>query len=1224
MRVLFWNINGVARESTQCKIRDLIRDFKPEIFCLAEPKVACSSSFRRRLHMEVNMSKQAITIEVEGVHISFVHASYVQTTRRSLWHQLNLQDTSTPWMVMGDFNCILRLNDKKGGLEPRTSAIDEFSDWMDDNNLFEADSMGIKFTWTNRQSGSDRILSKLDRAIINYAWLAKFENWRCKALPREISDHSTLLGYPFVVSHPKRAPFHIQKMWFLHTNFLRMVQDCWNMPVHCDPDFIFPYKLKRLKGVMQERNLLYYEAKFNGQELDYDMDLFDYSHDSITSEESLAMDNIPTHEEIKQAVFDLGADSAPGPDGFSGCFYRHCWDIIQDDLVKAVIHCWGTGHIPNGVNSSFIILLDKVRGANNLRNFRPIGLSNFFFKIFTKILATRLGSVLDKLVSEEQVAFMKGRNIHENISLASEMVNELHIKRKDGNIGLKLNISQAFDTVSWSFVLEVFRRYGFSEQWCSWIFNILNSARISILLNGNPEGYFKINRGLRQGDPLSPLLFVLIEDVLSRNITKLFSEKKMNHMVTRGSFSPTHLFFADDIMIFCKGNLKSLQNLVDLLGKYQRASGQTVCRQKSKIYYGGGSLSRRTYLADYLGMSVATFSDRYLGVQIMPGSVKYHHIANVVEKIKAQLAGWKGRHLSFNDRIVMVKSVISSYSIHNMAIYRWPRKFIIQCERAIRNFIWSGNSNVSRAVVVAFDKICCPFEERGLCLTRMATMNTTLLMKLWWNIRTSNKKWDGFRRAKFLGRNGHIKQYSVKSSILPSIQKVHYLVDANTKVQLGYGRSTSLYYDAWHGNRSVADILNDFSLDRTILVSDMLIDNQWMIPEVHLNILLAANLDVNQLPNPVGGSDTRIWMSEYKGDFTDSSAKELIRQRYGMLEGASLIWRKEIHPTLTAQNWKFLRKACATYDLIRDRFKIQLANKCSLCGVTEKTLDHVLFQCSFVARDWNWISSVFGIPANVNLMVSYKDSRSRSRMIRDLWLLANMVIRSELWAVKNKAVFEQKQANWSVFFKRVLNLIQDYLIRLKGHVRNYPDDVILLNYFRVKHRSVKFVQPMECYWQPPDCYELQLCCDGAARGSPGIAGAGVVSRHARCNVIGAMSIGLGITTNYLAELYGILVGLEWATRWGFRRICIRSYSASVVAAFTSNSLPWFARPRWLTINQFYEAIRFIHTFREANFSADIMEKRGCFLDNEVGVHFDGRPQFLISVEKPHVAYYRFK
>ncbi|XP_026420043.1 uncharacterized protein LOC113316024 [Papaver somniferum] len=422
-----------------------------------------------------NKSKQAITIEVDGVHISFVHANYVQVTRRRLSQQLNFQDDFIPWLVMGDINCILRDDEKKGGLEPRTSAINEFSDWLDDNDLFEADSLGTKFTWTNRQS----------------------------ALPREVSDHSTLLGYPFAVPKPKRALFCIQKMWFLHADFLRMVNESWNIPSHGSLDFIFTYKLKRLKGEIKEWNLAvfgsfysrlkqdqlrfesaslysdedpndvtklnimkdamarlsetrlqhntmlkqkarnqwlvegssnttffhnsirirrssntiselvdgagntisdynqirdhvvhYYEDKFNGQELDYDASSFDYEHPSISEAESLAMDIIPSTDDIKQAVFDLGADSALGPDGFSGCFYRHCWDIIQDDLIKDITYCWGTGHIPNGINSSLIILLQK-------------------------ILATRLGSILDNIVSEEQVAFMKGRNIHENISLAS-------------------------------------------------------------------------------------------------------------------------------------------------------------------------------------------------------------------------------------------------------------------------------------------------------------------------------------------------------------------------------------------------------------------------------------------------------------------------------------------------------------------------------------------------------------------------------------------------------------------------------------------------------------------------------------------------------------------------------------------------------------------------------------------------------------------------------------
>ncbi|XP_026442628.1 uncharacterized protein LOC113342242 [Papaver somniferum] len=411
---------------------------------------------------------------------------------------------------------------------------------------------------------------------------------------------------------------------------------------------------------LRDHVVSYYEAKFNGDDLPIDEHLFEYEHNSIYLEESRMLDVIPSMEEIKAAVFDLGVDSVPGPDGFSGCFYRHYWDLIHQYLSKAIIFCRNNKTIPNGANSSLILLLAKVRGTDSLRKYKPIGLSNFFFKIFTKILATRLGKVLDNLVSEEQVAFMKGRNIHENISLASEMVNELHIKRKD-------------------------------------------------------------------------------EDVLSRNITKLFQNKCMTHMLKRNGIDPTHFFFADDITIFCKGNMKNLTSLVKLLDDYQRASGQRVCREKRKIYFGGGSLNRRQTIVDFLGMKVTYFPDRYLGVKVMPGAVKYRHINNVVDKLKDQLSVFKGKMLSFQDSVVLVKTVLSSYAIHNMAVYKWPVKFVKQCERVIRNFLWSGDSNLSRDFVVGYDKICSPVREGGLGLTSLIAMNKALIMKLWWILKLQRR-----------------------------------------------------------------------------------------------------------------------------------------------------------------------------------------------------------------------------------------------------------------------------------------------------------------------------------------------------------------------------------------------------------------------------------------------------------------------------------------------------
>ncbi|XP_026378349.1 uncharacterized protein LOC113272767 [Papaver somniferum] len=196
-----------------------------------------------------NTNFLAITIGIDGVMFSLVHASSVQVTRRDLWRQLNLGDQQVPWLVIGDFNCVLRNEEKKGGASPNTAVVNEFSDWIYDNNLFEfIESLGCNFTWSNRQSGVRRTINKLDRVVINEFWLNRFGNWRSKALPREVSDHSPLIGYTFVNSRTKRSPFRVQKMWFSHPDFIRMVQDSWNAPLEGSPAYVFAQKLKSLKG----------------------------------------------------------------------------------------------------------------------------------------------------------------------------------------------------------------------------------------------------------------------------------------------------------------------------------------------------------------------------------------------------------------------------------------------------------------------------------------------------------------------------------------------------------------------------------------------------------------------------------------------------------------------------------------------------------------------------------------------------------------------------------------------------------------------------------------------------------------------------------------------------------------------------------------------------------------------------------------------------------------
>ncbi|XP_058775306.1 uncharacterized protein LOC131649564 [Vicia villosa] len=208
---------------------------------------------------------------------------------------------------------------------------------------------------------------------------------------------------------------------------------------------------------------------------------------------------IPSLEEISAAVFNLNGDDASGPDGFGAVFFQKYWDIVKHDVSNAVIQFFTTGWILPGFNTNAIILIPKIKGADSLELFRPIAVSNFKFKIISKVLADRLASIMPVLVLQEQRGFIHGRHIHECIGLASEAINLLDSKSWCGNIALKVDISKAFDTLDWNFLISVLQKFGFNSTFCSWIHSILCSAHLSVTVNGVLNDYFSCSRGIRRG-----------------------------------------------------------------------------------------------------------------------------------------------------------------------------------------------------------------------------------------------------------------------------------------------------------------------------------------------------------------------------------------------------------------------------------------------------------------------------------------------------------------------------------------------------------------------------------------------------------------------------------------------------------------------------------------------------------------------------------------------------
>jgi hypothetical protein len=171
--------------------------------------------------------------------------------------------------------------------------------------------------------------------------------------------------------------------------------------------------------------------------------------------------------------FFLNKDNAPCLDGFGALFYQTFWDVIKIDVLKAALQFFKTGWILPNFNSNNIVLIPKTNHVGAVTDYRPIAIANFKFKIISKILADRLSVIMPAIISTQQRGFFKGRSIKYCICLTSEAINVLNKKSFGGNLALKIDIAKAFDTLDWSFLLKVLKRFGFGERFCSWINAIL-------------------------------------------------------------------------------------------------------------------------------------------------------------------------------------------------------------------------------------------------------------------------------------------------------------------------------------------------------------------------------------------------------------------------------------------------------------------------------------------------------------------------------------------------------------------------------------------------------------------------------------------------------------------------------------------------------------------------------------------------------------------------------
>ncbi|XP_057789598.1 uncharacterized protein LOC131006455 [Salvia miltiorrhiza] len=919
----------------------------------------------------------------------------------------------------------------------------------------------------------------------------------------------------------------------------------------------------------------YFSSLFEDEPRDpIDITLIEAVIDPVISEgQNQMFVRTPSEEEITAAVFGMDSNSSPGPDGFPEKFFQSCWAIIKGDIWQAVRTFFVKSYLPSGCNSSTMVLLPKKDVVSTVADLRPIVLSNFFFKIISKILAMRLGEIASVAVDTNQFGFISGRSIHDCIMLGSEGVNCMKRTNNGVNMACKIDIQKAFDTLRWDFLLLVLKMRGYDAIFIRWIEIILHSARLSILYNGRLHGYFACSRGVRQGDPLSPILFGIAEDFLSVLFQNCVTSGHLSPMsMSRENLFPTHLLYADDILVFCKASVRNAETIKHILDFYGSLSGQICSTQKSYIYYSNRvSTSLRHAIGRVICFKKGTLPFIYLGVPLFVGRIRASYLRSIHDRIINKFSNWRGRHLSMAGRICLVISVIHSSLTHSMMVYRWPKSLIKELDGCCRNFIWTGDTKKTPSCSVAWNRVCAIKEEGGLGIRSFSLMNKCFLMKRAWHIVGGNDFGMDIMRKRYLTKFGQMKLLTASSSVWMGLrQEISPLIN-ESYCCLGSGKDTNFWTDDWMGYQiarkcGVPHYVMDFL---THSVADYFYDGIWHFtssfvenfPDVVCDILLI----------PIGDNDDiRLWKPSLHGTVTAALAYAHHCHRYPKVKWGSWIWENFIPTRRSLVVWRVLHDRLPTFDRLIKQGMIT-PNFCPFCFSDEESISHIFWSCARVQPIWQELLQWFDMTqilhnSDIGSVLVDAWNSTFSSQLETYWKAGIITLIWFLWRQRNLCIFEDESWDYkqAIKFVRVSFLEIEQNFTKVGHMNNSWADLSMLRNIGIKGRAAPPPEFINVYWWPPSGEWIKVNTDGSALGALGKIAAGGVFRDKFSWVRGCFHIKGGIGYAFEAELLAVITALRLAhdRKWHYLWIESDSTEGNKVADILA--APNMEEGWWLT------------------------------------------------------------
>ncbi|XP_019085342.1 PREDICTED: uncharacterized protein LOC104748447 [Camelina sativa] len=653
------------------------------------------------------------------------------------------------------------------------------------------------------------------------------------------------------------------------------------------------------------------------------------------------------------AVFSIHPGKGPGPDGFSSSFYQSFWTIIGEDVCRSIRSFFETSYLHPRQNETHVRLIPKISGPRKVGDYRPIALCNTHYKIIAKILTGRLQPILPELISPFQCAFVPNRAISDNVLITHEILHFLRTSeaKKFCSMAVKTDMSKAYDRIEWGFLKSVLEKLGFSERWISWISACVSSVSYSFLINGSPQGQVIPSRGLRQGDPLSPYLFILCTEVLSGLCVKAQDQGILSGIkVSRASPPVNHLLFADDTMFFCKSNARCCQALTQILAKYEKVSGQCINLTKSTITFSSKTPAEaKVRVKNSLNITQEGGLGNYLGLPENFGRKKRDIFASIVDKVRQRVHSWPGRFLSGAGKQVLLTTVLTALPIYPMSCFKLPVSLCKQIQSVLTRFWWDDKPEVKKMCWVSWESLTQPKYLGGLGFRDLEKFNDALLAKTGWRLLTQP---DSLLTRVLLGKYCNSSSF-LECSATPrvashgwrSILTGRELLLKGLGWSVGNGACINVWRDAWLSlDHSQAPFGPPTADTAELKVQDLLcpVTNDWNV-DVIRQILPQYEEPIRKLiTSYVPSTDALVWLPENSGSYSTKSGYAIAKQFQQQSTIDSFNWNKQVWqtklpPKLKNFLWKIAAGALPLGSNLVKRGMVGAAN-CKRCSLESRTL----------------------------------------------------------------------------------------------------------------------------------------------------------------------------------------------------------------------------------------------------------------------------------------------